>query len=454
MTTFTYVLQATVSASVMALFVMVIRPFARRKLPHSLTAVLWVCVFAAFIWPLFIPNYAPVQFVVSPAMYNITTTIIQHTFVFDTIPYITGEANAAYKTAGYLPEIIWAAGMVLLACFFLIQRIRLGRYFSGAKTFYSAEYNAYLSGVKRRVTIHTSEHVKTPITFGVLKPRIILPLDFPAKGNIQSKHAIIHEIRHIRHFDSLFNVLWLGLVCIHWFNPLVWLCRILIKMDMEFRCDAAVVKSIGYESKAEYARALVELAPVLPVRPVFSMPLASPDIKNRIVNIMRLRKPTISSRITAVVLAVLMLPIGMVSISSVSSISASVLSPHSDILTAYAIAVTDNAESAYAVVWIGETVSNERHAFELIGFTDAPPDDLSFSKHAFGTSFRGVIHSFIYDCADLIIDGEITSDRYMIIDMPSFESKTDMFTANSALQLMNGLDGYWSFSRALTPFRY
>ena len=49
-------------------------------------------------------------------------------------------------------------------------------------------------------------------------------------------------------------------LCLHWFNPLVWLAFVLAGKDMEMSCDEAVVRMMGDGVRAGYAASLLTLA--------------------------------------------------------------------------------------------------------------------------------------------------------------------------------------------------
>ena len=54
--------------------------------------------------------------------------------------------------------------------------------------------------------------------------------------------VILHEQQHIRRGDHIFRFLAWCALCLHWFNPLVWLAFWLSGRDMESACDEAVLR--------------------------------------------------------------------------------------------------------------------------------------------------------------------------------------------------------------------
>lgn len=69
-----------------------------------------------------------------------------------------------------------------------------------------------------------------------------------------------HERVHVARKDYLVKLLFWGAVCLHWFNPLVWLAFFLMENDMEMSCDEAVLRRLGGEAKRGYSQALLSLS--------------------------------------------------------------------------------------------------------------------------------------------------------------------------------------------------
>jgi len=110
---------------------------------------------------------------------------------------------------------------------------------------------------KRTVQIRVSDKIAAPLTYGVLRPVILLPkcLDWTDEKNL--RYILAHEFTHIRRFDIIKKWMLVAAVCVHWFNPLVWVMYILANRDIELSCDETVVRSFGETMKSSYALALI-----------------------------------------------------------------------------------------------------------------------------------------------------------------------------------------------------
>ena len=144
--------------------------------------------------------------------------------------------------------------------------------------------------VPYRGEILLSDKIRTPFVMGVLSPKIYLPWDTPQE---ERRFIIAHERQHIHRGDPLWKLLGYAALCIHWFNPLVWLAFFLGGKDMEMSCDEAVLNRLGEDIRADYSQALLRLA--THKRLIAGMPLAfgEGETKGRVRNMARWRRPKV-----------------------------------------------------------------------------------------------------------------------------------------------------------------
>jgi len=113
-------------------------------------------------------------------------------------------------------------------------------------------------GIKKKVQIWLSSVVDTPVTLGVFKPVILLPVAAVNHLSLKQAEAIIlHELNHIRRNDYLVNLLIACVDVILFFNPFARLLTGIIRKERENCCDDMVLQ-FCYEP-ATYARALLSL---------------------------------------------------------------------------------------------------------------------------------------------------------------------------------------------------
>jgi hypothetical protein len=107
--------------------------------------------------------------------------------------------------------------------------------------------------ISRRVTLLLSDRRAIPMTWGILRPHILLPaesIEWPAE---RRKAVLLHELAHIRRRDCLTQLL-VQLACaLYWFNPLVWVAAWRIEVEREHACDDFVLScGIGAPDYAEH----------------------------------------------------------------------------------------------------------------------------------------------------------------------------------------------------------
>jgi len=139
-----------------------------------------------------------------------------------------------------------------------------------------------------RDNIFVGDDISYPFVIGFIRPRIYLPCGLSAR---EREYIILHERHHIRRLDHIVKALAFMALCIHWFNPLVWLAFVLLGKDMEMSCDEAVIRKAGEDIRADYSASLLALA--TGHRRIAGTPLAfgEGDAKGRIRNLANWKKP-------------------------------------------------------------------------------------------------------------------------------------------------------------------
>jgi bla regulator protein blaR1 len=121
------------------------------------------------------------------------------------------------------------------------------------------ELRAYQLGIKRKVKLWYSNSIEAPITFGFIKPMIILPFCLVSNLTQQEVEAIIlHELSHIKHKDYLLNWVLVAIELLYYFNPFIKILVENIKLEREKNCDLQVI-NFEYD-KIQYAQILLKIA--------------------------------------------------------------------------------------------------------------------------------------------------------------------------------------------------
>jgi hypothetical protein len=108
------------------------------------------------------------------------------------------------------------------------------------------------------VVVCESPIVNTPLTVGLLSPRIVLPLAWREWTSTKLLAVLAHEGAHVKNRDSLVNLTAYLNRCVFWFHPLAWWLRKKLANTAEHACDEAGAQAVG--DTREYARVLLEMA--------------------------------------------------------------------------------------------------------------------------------------------------------------------------------------------------
>lgn len=116
--------------------------------------------------------------------------------------------------------------------------------------------------VRRQIWVLQSPRVRAPVSFGLVRPCVIVPdgsLD--AVTCAEMEHVFLHELTHIRHWDSAMNYLACALAALYWFNPVVHLAFEQMRRDREAYCDWSVLcRMATVDERLNYGHTLLRFA--------------------------------------------------------------------------------------------------------------------------------------------------------------------------------------------------
>lgn len=256
-------IQMSISGGVLILFVVVVRALALHRLPKTAFLILWevsaLRLFLPFSIPLPFHISAPMEHLPGVGEYLMSAATAPKKPVATGIPSdMPAPANAVTHTV--LP-IIWLAGAVLMAVYFVVFYVRAKRKFRASLPDNTPAVQSWLTGRKlyRRLEVRQSDQVSSPLTYGILYPVILLPKDMNRSNETALTYILTHEFVHIRRFDTITKLIFAAVLCVHWFNPLVWVMYVLANRDMELSCDERVMDTLGGKEKAPYALTLITM---------------------------------------------------------------------------------------------------------------------------------------------------------------------------------------------------
>ncbi len=158
-------------------------------------------------------------------------------------------------TAWLIP-LIWFAGAATLLTRFAINLRGLYRLRKASDAVTDAGLLANIALFGRRVRLWRNDAIGAPVTWGIVRPIILVPVGFeelPA----ESRDAVIrHELAHIQAHDFLMRGLAEIARALIWFQPLVWIVWRQLREEQELACDNCVLAAGGKPSA--YAKLLLD----------------------------------------------------------------------------------------------------------------------------------------------------------------------------------------------------
>ena len=111
-------------------------------------------------------------------------------------------------------------------------------------------------GIKRRVPVYVSTEISGPMMIGFFCSCIVLPKDMPADTMLILHHELIHCKRRDIGYKWLFQLA----LCVHWFNPFIYLFNRKFNLDCELACDEEVMKLLTDDGRRAYGNVLLDVA--------------------------------------------------------------------------------------------------------------------------------------------------------------------------------------------------
>ncbi|MGB3468327.1 MAG: M56 family metallopeptidase [Cyclobacteriaceae bacterium] len=157
--------------------------------------------------------------------------------------------------------IAWFVGLLLLASFRIFsycisRRMKKTGLFTVTDYWQDRLYQLSISsGIIRKVRIHLSTKVQSPVLIGYFKPMILVPLGFFGELSPREVESILlHELAHIKRHDYLHLLIQQTINMLLFYHPAIWLLSRVIDQERENACDDYVLAVTG--DARTYARAL------------------------------------------------------------------------------------------------------------------------------------------------------------------------------------------------------
>lgn len=315
-------LQMSFSGAILTVAIIAVRAVFIHKLPKRTFLALWGIVLLRLLIPFSIPSVWSAYSLINcaePVMETISDMPISDLIPTAPARQIPSDGN----TVQTLPEdngvqtqilqggmqvsvwtVIWCVGTMLCIAFFIISYLHWRFKFKTSLPVSDPFITQWLREhrLKRPISVRQSGSTTTPLTYGVFRPVILMPQKTDWGNKQQLQYILLHEYVHICRYDIVTKWICAIALCIHWFNPMVWVMYILFNRDLELACDECVIQKSGENVKSAYARTLISMEEkkggLMPIGNNFS----KNAIEERIIAIMRIKKTSFAAIIIATAL--------------------------------------------------------------------------------------------------------------------------------------------------------
>lgn len=160
--------------------------------------------------------------------------------------------------------IAWAAGMAFMLAYSLLGQFQLRKISRNARRLDSPEWTRLLNEarqalrLRRSVVLLQSAESIMPLTWGWLRPRVLMPLEAEQWPAERRRIVLLHELAHVKRWDCLTQFIARTACALYWFNPLAWIAARRMCVERERACDDLVLN--GGCKASDYAGHLVQIA--------------------------------------------------------------------------------------------------------------------------------------------------------------------------------------------------
>lgn len=280
---------------------------------------------------------------------------------------------------------IWIVGAALNLAVLIVGLARLSWLTSRCRPVRDARWLSLVEGVsrayglRRPASLLQSDQPALLVTWGCLRPKVILPAASREWSDERMRVVLCHELAHVRRRDWLVQMAAELLRSAYWFNPLVWIACGRLRQESEQACDDEVL-NLGVDGP-EYATHLLDLARAMRRHrrlwsPALAMARAS-SLERRIsamLNARLTRTPITRSSRVAIVVALLAVTLPVAGLTlfaqAFATFSGSLVDPSNAVLPNVTLVLTNTERRAKY-----EVRSDRNGHFEFVGL---PPGEYQF----------------------------------------------------------------------------
>jgi beta-lactamase regulating signal transducer with metallopeptidase domain len=244
-----WLLKTSVKATIVIALIWLIQILLRNRLPAKWHYALWFLLIARLL--------IPFDLATPLSIFNWTPDVEYYAHQLDGVTFQNGNEKTAAETAisptlmntslspvTYLQQpqtqqlhtiketlaLIWLAGALVFLLYALWMNLVLWRRVRSALPLRDTAMEKLVDtcckrlGIRRSIRLCSLADIKTPFWYGIITPRIILPIHLKETLSQENmEHVFMYELSHYKNRDLHIATLSMFLLVLHWFNPFLWL---------------------------------------------------------------------------------------------------------------------------------------------------------------------------------------------------------------------------------------
>ena len=152
-------------------------------------------------------------------------------------------------TLGVIVRTLWLLGAIVVALWLASGNLFFVR---------SLRKSAVPVDIDSPVPVYASEKAISPCLVGLFRPAVYVAPEV-AENKALLHYVMTHELTHYAHRDHIWSAVRCLCLCLHWFNPLVWVAAFCSRRDCELACDEGALRRLGEDQRIPYGKALLEV---------------------------------------------------------------------------------------------------------------------------------------------------------------------------------------------------
>jgi bla regulator protein BlaR1 len=245
-----WTIEALIASAVLMAIVLVVRGPVRRAFGPGIAYALWALPAIRLMLPP-LPQFPAWRGTAAPALAQRAGETLT-VYVLEPLGGSAAAPTSLCPSLGLPLAVLWGVGAAVFLGWHTFSHWRFCRRMIATST------HTELAGA---VEVIETEVASGPLAFGIFRRYVAFPRDFAERYDAEERElALLHELGHHQRGDLVANWIALGVLALHWFNPLAWRAFRAFRSDQEMANDARVLAGRSAIDRHTYACAIVKAA--------------------------------------------------------------------------------------------------------------------------------------------------------------------------------------------------